>query len=216
MLDIVASTLSHDPAFTVMTCGNGEDGCAKCATWMPHLILCDVAMQDMDGPAVLRQLRQNTSTAEIPLVFTTARAQPSDVEKLMMLGAEGVIAKPYKLKTLAQSMRHHLNIVAVASKNDGLLVETTYDFVERLRADAKTIERLRRAWIKSDYAVVPAGLQTCIHNLAGAAGTYDFESVSLAASALDDAIIELRDGHQTSRGVEHALDTLLARIRSEI
>ncbi len=214
MRDIVTSALGRESAFSVMSCGTGEEGLAIAATWMPHLILCDVAMPGLHGPAVLQQLRQNISTAHIPVIFTTARAQPSDAMELVMLGAAEVIAKPFKLKSLTQTIRNHLDVNDDAPDNEGLLSETAYDFAARLRTDAATLEGFQRTLI-SDSSAVPDGLQTCVHNLAGAAGVFEFESVSLAAGAVEDTIIEQRVGHGAPREIEDALDELLVCIKRE-
>lgn len=214
MRDIVASTLRRDLAFTVITCDGGAEGLAIAATWKPHLVLCDVAMPGMPGPAVLERLRQHSSTADIPVIFMTARAQPSDVAELLLLGAADVIAKPFKLKTLAQTIRGHLDVRDSAPDDDSALPETPCDFAERLRSDAATLEGLRRTLI-SDSSAVPDGLETCVHNLAGAAGVYEFQSVSLAASAVEDSIIEQRAGQCAPRHIEDTLDKLLACIERE-
>jgi two-component system OmpR family response regulator len=215
MRDIVAATLRRQHLFTAITCGSGEEGLAIATTTMPDLILCDVVMPGMDGPAVLQQLRQNESTADIPVIFTTARTQPSDIVELLMLGAADVIAKPFKLKTLAQTIRDHLHINDTAPDDGCALSEAPYDFAERLRSDLATLEGLRRTLI-SDSSAVPDGLKTCVHNLAGAAGVYEFQSVSLAASAVEDTIIEQHVSQCAPQQVEDALEKLLACIKREL
>jgi len=65
----------------------------------------DVVMPEMDGPELLTRLRTSASTAGIPVVFMTARAQTNEVEQFLALGAAGVIAKPFDPMTLAASVR---------------------------------------------------------------------------------------------------------------
>ena len=71
----------------------------------PDLILLDVMMPGMDGPAVLAVLRAEAGTAAIPVAFITARTGREDVERLLSLGACGVIAKPFDPMTLAERAR---------------------------------------------------------------------------------------------------------------
>ncbi|MCB9508255.1 MAG: response regulator [Myxococcales bacterium] len=71
----------------------------------PDLILLDVMMPKMDGPATLAALRADPSLATIPVAFCTARAQQHEVEALRALGAIGVIAKPFDPMTLAAQAR---------------------------------------------------------------------------------------------------------------
>ena len=73
----------------------------------PDLILLDVKMPIMDGYQVLRHLKMNTSTADIPVIFVTALTDPSDEEKGLKLGVSDYITKPInpdllKLRILTQ------------------------------------------------------------------------------------------------------------------
>ncbi len=59
------------------------------------MILLDVMMPSMDGPRTLAALRRDPIWANTAVVFITAKAQPSEVARLMGLGAVDVIAKPF-------------------------------------------------------------------------------------------------------------------------
>ena len=67
--------------------------------------MLDVMMPAMDGPAVCEALRGHPATADIPVVFITARAQAQDRERLLQLGAVAVIAKPFDPMMLARELR---------------------------------------------------------------------------------------------------------------
>jgi EAL domain-containing protein (putative c-di-GMP-specific phosphodiesterase class I)/CheY-like chemotaxis protein len=108
ILDTVAASLGFDPEFVVRDCGSGADGLAVAAEWRPDLILLDVMMPVMDGPSTLRRLRAIPRTADIPVVFMTARAQTSEIEHFKSLGSAGVIAKPFDPMTLAASVRNYI------------------------------------------------------------------------------------------------------------
>ena len=99
--EVAEMSLQIDPAFDVRTCGSGEEGVAAAKAWQPDLILLDVMMPGMDGPAVFARLHEDPATAAIPVVFITARMQPQDVAKLEALGARGVLAKPFDPMALA-------------------------------------------------------------------------------------------------------------------
>jgi CheY-like chemotaxis protein len=105
ILEIVEASLGLDPEFEVRGCCSGAKGLAAAAEWRPDLILLDVMMPAMDGPATLEHLRENPQTADIPVVFMTARAQKQDVARFKSLGAVGVITKPFDPMTLAAAVR---------------------------------------------------------------------------------------------------------------
>jgi CheY-like chemotaxis protein len=108
--DVVNLSLALDPDLSVKSCESGADALVAAEEWNPHLILTDVVMPVMDGPQLLAQLRRNSRTARIPVVFMTARAQSSEVERFIALGAAGVIAKPFDPLRLAASVRACLDM----------------------------------------------------------------------------------------------------------
>jgi CheY-like chemotaxis protein len=71
----------------------------------PDLLLMDVMMPEMDGPTALRALRAEEELKDLPVIFMTARVQPSDVTHYLTLGAIGVIGKPFDPMTLADDVR---------------------------------------------------------------------------------------------------------------
>ena len=58
-------------------------------------VLLDVMMPGMDGPATLQRLRTHGLPPAVPIIFLTAKVQGSERQRLMSLGAAGVIAKPF-------------------------------------------------------------------------------------------------------------------------
>ena len=90
--EVAQMALEIDPQFEVRTCASGADGVEQAIAWRPDLILLDVMMPVMDGPAVLRLLQESPATASIPVVFITARTQAEEVAALEKLGGRGVIA----------------------------------------------------------------------------------------------------------------------------
>jgi CheY-like chemotaxis protein len=108
ILEIVAASLDIDPEFEVRGCVSGADGLAAAAQWRPDLILLDVMMPVMDGPTTLGHLRENPRTADIPVVFMTARVQTQDLAHFKSLGAVDAISKPFDPMTLAAAVRSHM------------------------------------------------------------------------------------------------------------
>jgi len=81
--------------YEVDTAENGKIGVEKALASPPDLILCDVMMPELDGFGVLNLLSQNTLTAGIPFIFTTARTEKEDIRRGMNLGADDYITKPF-------------------------------------------------------------------------------------------------------------------------
>lgn len=68
------------------------------------LIVLDVMMPDLDGPATLTEIRREIPNFRTPVAFLTAKAQASDAEYLMALGASNVITKPFDPKGLVEAL----------------------------------------------------------------------------------------------------------------
>ncbi len=85
--------------------GSGEEAIAAVAGLAPQLIMLDVMMPGMNGPEVLVRIRERVETADIPVVFMTAKVQPEEVERLRALGVLDVVAKPFDPMTLADTIK---------------------------------------------------------------------------------------------------------------
>lgn len=81
--------------FHTITADNGALGVQLAKEHRPDLVLCDVTMPHLDGYGVLAQLRQDSTTANIPLIFLTARVERTDMRQGMELGANDYITKPF-------------------------------------------------------------------------------------------------------------------------
>lgn len=89
---------------TVLAAG-GREGVAKARSDRPDVILLDVMMPEIDGPETLALLRQDPETADIPVIFLTAKSQQGELESYRALGARGVIVKPFEVASFADDVR---------------------------------------------------------------------------------------------------------------
>jgi two-component system OmpR family response regulator len=101
---IAVLSLSRVGKMEVVDASGGQEGVKKAASERPDVILLDVMMPGLDGPATLSALRSNPATAEIPVVFLTAKAMASEIERLMGLGARGVLTKPFDPMSLPKQL----------------------------------------------------------------------------------------------------------------
>jgi CheY-like chemotaxis protein len=105
----LVARLALGSEFTVQACSSGEQALAAVTTSAPDLVLMDVMMPRLDGPATLAMLRSLPAGADLPVIFLTARAQPQELERYRSMGALGVIPKPFEPETLADEVRRLWN-----------------------------------------------------------------------------------------------------------
>lgn len=92
---IAAVSLSKLGGMNVLEAQSGPEGITKARTEIPDVILLDVMMPLIDGPATLQSLKNDPITASIPVIFITAKVMQEEVSRLKGLGAAGVLLKPF-------------------------------------------------------------------------------------------------------------------------
>jgi putative two-component system response regulator len=80
---------------------------------VPDLILLDIMMPDLDGYEVCRRLKLDPRTAEIPVIFLTAKSDTQDEQRGLELGAVDYITKPLSLPIVLARIETHLHLKAV-------------------------------------------------------------------------------------------------------
>ena len=90
----IMETLSYE-GFDVLGAENGVVGVQIAKTYLPNLIICDIAMPELDGYGTLMALRQDPKTSMIPFIFLTAMTEKGDMRQAMQLGADDYLTKPF-------------------------------------------------------------------------------------------------------------------------
>lgn len=91
--------------FKVLACASGAEAIQEAAAFAPQLILLDVMMPGMDGPATLKSLRTLPGLEEAPVIFVTAKVQQDEIDYYLELGALDVISKPFDPMTLSAQLK---------------------------------------------------------------------------------------------------------------
>ncbi|HSF38992.1 MAG TPA: response regulator [Thermoanaerobaculia bacterium] len=91
--------------FSVLACDSGVQAVEKAPAFGPDLVLLDVMMPGLDGPATLEALRRLPEIRKTPVVFMTARVQTHEVARYKEMGAADVIAKPFDPMALSDTVR---------------------------------------------------------------------------------------------------------------
>jgi PleD family two-component response regulator len=86
--------------FDVSVAPRGSDALALTRQNLPHLIVLDIMLPDMDGYAVCRELRTTARTSHIPIIFLTQKDERSDRIAGLELGADDYITKPFDIEEL--------------------------------------------------------------------------------------------------------------------
>ncbi len=94
---LVVSDLLREAGYAVRAANSGPAALRYAAQPpQPDLILLDVMMPDMDGYEVMRRLQADAATADIPVIFVTARGSDADEERGLAMGAADYVSKPIR------------------------------------------------------------------------------------------------------------------------
>ena len=102
---IAALTLRKTAKWDVELASSGPEALCIAHIVNPDVILLDVMMPGMDGPAVLQALQSSDLTAHIPVIFLTAKIQQQEVERYLTLGVAGVLSKPFSTADLSNQIK---------------------------------------------------------------------------------------------------------------
>ncbi len=87
---------------------DGEEALNSVKRAHPDLILLDLLMPKVDGFEVLKVLKGNEKTSKIPIVVLTAKAEETDRQRAMELGADNYMTKPFKPQELWDVIKGYL------------------------------------------------------------------------------------------------------------
>ncbi|MDP8936395.1 MAG: response regulator [Actinomycetota bacterium] len=81
--------------FDVVTATNGEEGLERAQAVHPDVVISDIMMPKRDGLQLLGDLKADPDTEDLPVILLSAKAQKSEVQEGLDLGADDYITKPF-------------------------------------------------------------------------------------------------------------------------
>lgn len=154
----------------------------KTRTVLPHLIVLDIMLPDIDGYEVCRTLRTNTRTSHIPVIFLTQKDERSDKLQGLELGADDYITKPFDIEELK------LRVQGAIRRSER---ESLTDPRSGLPAGRLIEEQLRRIIRQEDWAL----LDLRVNNFEPFRDVYGFvagdDVLRFAAMLLSEVVDEL-------------------------
>ncbi|MCX6073578.1 MAG: PleD family two-component system response regulator [Campylobacterales bacterium] len=109
-IQVLSKMLNSTYDVRIATRGDKALEIARSKKYKPDLILLDIMMPEMDGYEVCRQLKSNSDTAAIPVIFVTAKSEIEDETKGFSLGAVDYIIKPFHMPIVQARIQTHLRL----------------------------------------------------------------------------------------------------------
>lgn len=108
--------LFKDDGYQIFLAKNGVQALERAREHLPDLILLDVLMPEMDGYQVIRELKADSATHDIPVIFISALDSADSEEKGLELGAVDYISKPFHPSIARARVRNHLSLCAALNQ----------------------------------------------------------------------------------------------------
>jgi len=143
MLKIYFSGMDFDVDVSV----RGSEALERTKQVLPHLIVLDIMLPDIDGYEVCRTLRTNMRTSHIPVIFLTQKDERSDKLQGLELGADDYITKPFDIEELK------LRVQGAIRRSER---ESLTDPRSGLPAGRLIEDQLRRIIRQKDWALLDA------------------------------------------------------------
>lgn len=118
-----------------------------------HLLLLDVMMEGMSGFALAKQLKATAATANIPIIFLTAKDTENDMVTGFNIGADDYISKPFSIREVMMRVRAVLRRTTVKSEKESNTIE--YKGL-KLNTNKKTVsvDGKETAFTKTEYELL--------------------------------------------------------------
>lgn len=198
---IVVTVLEAIGGFTVVACSSGPQAIAAAPTANADLILLDVMMPGLDGPATLAALRAIPQTAATPVIFMTAKAQASEISEFKRLGALDVITKPFDAMALPEQIgeiwRRSMGASAPAgaqslppasASTQAELQALQKKYAAELTANIARLEALCSQIASGADPTAARTLHRGLHSLSGSGETFGYKALSERAKSLELAM----------------------------
>jgi DNA-binding NarL/FixJ family response regulator len=165
--------------YEVLTADNGKEALNLLSQNLPDMIICDIMMPEMDGYALIENVRQDPRTSWIPVLFLSARGQSQDRIKGLNLGADVYMVKPFEPEelvaqvesSLKQTNRLLLHTDGIGDDNSPIQVPAT---VELTPTELKVVQLVARGLANREIAlqmnVSQRTIESHVSNMLGKTG----------------------------------------------
>jgi two-component system, OmpR family, response regulator MtrA len=113
ILALVTAVLERK-GYEVTAVHDGAQALESVQVQSPDLVVLDIAMPELDGLEVLRRVRADADTRDLPVILLSAQAQEADLERGYATGASAYVKKPFSPRELAE------RVDALLPQSDGL------------------------------------------------------------------------------------------------
>ncbi|HEX8537705.1 MAG TPA: ATP-binding protein, partial [Cystobacter sp.] len=134
--------LLTDAGYSVEATADGIEALAAVRTFRPALLLSDVMMPRLDGFGLLKALRGNPSTADLPIILLSARAGEEASVEGFEAGADDFLVKPFSARELLARVEGALRLARLRSETNSALRRANESLEARVEQRTRELDRI--------------------------------------------------------------------------
>jgi DNA-binding NarL/FixJ family response regulator len=142
--------------YEVVAAENGREALEILEQQIPDMIICDVMMPEMDGYTFVEQVRQDSRTSWIPVLFLSAKGQSQDRVKGLSKGADVYMVKPFEPEELVaqveSSLKQANRLIRYSKGSDPTQKIKVPDSVELTPTELKVVQLVAQGMANRDIA----------------------------------------------------------------
>lgn len=136
--------------YEVQVAPRGSDALTMTRKQLPHLIVLDIMLPDMNGYDVCRELRTTTRTSHIPIIFLTQKDERSDKIQGLELGADDYVTKPFDIEELKLRVQ---NAIAAANRQTQIDSKSNLPTGRLIEDHLRTLMHSQKTWTYLDLKI---------------------------------------------------------------
>ncbi len=205
-LQVLMETLQSRES-RLLVAKNGETALTISRKTHPDLILLDIMMPGMDGYEVIRRLKAEEKTADIPVIFLSALDQTGDKVKGLELGAVDYVTKPFQAEEVLARVDTHLTIHRLRRE-----VQQQKDQLEH---ELETVSKVQRNLLPKKLPAIEGLQLAAYYETSRYAGGDYYDVVKIAEDKIGVMVADA-EGHSTPAAVLMAMTCALFRSQKHL
>ncbi len=117
----IISSILRPEGYVTSEVDSGEAALAAFPDFQPDLVLLDVVMDGISGFETCRRLKADPASANVPIIFITAKNQPEDIVAGLEAGGIDYVVKPFQPREMIARIRTHLHLRALLEHQQRLI-----------------------------------------------------------------------------------------------
>ncbi len=204
----ILGTVLRKNKYRVAVAMNGEEAVSHSRSLLPDLILLDISMPGMDGFAVCKILKDDQATADIPIIFLTAKVESYDIVTGFSLGAVDYVTKPFKAPELLMRIKTHLTIKHLNDELKTINENLEKKVEERTRELKVALEKAEHSdKLKSEFlSQISHEIRTPLNAVISSASLIEMEMAGKADEDIKPLFTSIKYG---SRRIIRTVDLIL-------